>query len=105
MIAVSFESSRQRNQDFGIDVGKLQFEESASYVIGRGFPIVRPLHAEAGFNKVLCANSHIAALRLNRTQRIPRRNSTDSTAKGYNRKKHIKSRRCWRIRKFQSQYH
>jgi hypothetical protein len=66
-----------------------QFKERASYVIGLGFPIVQPLHAEAGFNKVLCENSHIAAPRLNGAQRIPPE-TTDSWAKGYNRKKHIK---------------
>ena len=49
--------------------------------------------------------SHIAVPRLNREQRIPHRKSTDTLAKGYNRKIHIKRRRCWRIRKFQSQYH
>ena len=48
---------------------------------------------------------HIAVPRLNREQRIPHRKSTDTLAKGYNREIHIKRRRCWRIRKFQSQYH
>jgi hypothetical protein len=105
-------SSRLRTKISETTSDNNQSDERVSYAVERGRGCFPHCSATAcrkpGLIKCCVRSSqpgHIAVPRLNSEQRIPHRKSTDSLAKGYNRKIHIKRRRCWRIRKFQSQYH